>query len=160
MRMLRPLVLLLLLVFAGCAKTFQPVPAPVWQLKDVDGNTVSSEQFKGKIVVVDFWATWCVPCREEMPGYVALQKKYAKDGVVIIGISMDQAGPEVVKEFIQKTGVNYQIVIGDDAIAEAFGVNDSLPTTFIIDRTGMVRDRKIQVEPTAAFEKRLLRFLR
>ena len=79
-------------------------PAPTWSLKDVDGKPVSSEQFKGKVVVVDFWATWCPPCREEIPGYIALQKKYGKDALVVIGVSLDQAGPSVVKDFAAKNG--------------------------------------------------------
>src|SRR5215216_4614993 len=107
--------LLVGLFFAGCAKPFIPIPAPAWQLKDVDGKIVSSDQFKDKVLVVDFWATWCVPCREEIPGYIELQKKYAKDGVAFIGVSMDQQGPEVVKEFLEKTRVNYQIVMGEES---------------------------------------------
>jgi thiol-disulfide isomerase/thioredoxin len=146
------------LLVSGCG--FRARPAPVWNLLDVNGKPVSSTQFKDKVVVVDFWATWCGPCREEIPGYVELQKKYAKDGLVIIGISLDQEGPDVVKSFIEKNGVDYQIVMGDDAIAQAFGGVEAIPTTFIIDRTGTMRDRKQGAEPTAVFEKRLLAFLK
>jgi len=81
-------------------------PAPAWKLKDLDGKDVTSEQFKGKVVVLDFWATWCPPCRGEIPGYVELQKKYGKDGLLIVGISMDDKGPEPVKEFVQEQGIN------------------------------------------------------
>jgi peroxiredoxin len=141
------------------ASPVAPTPAPAWKLSDVDGNVVNSDQFKGKIVVVDFWATWCVPCRSEIPGYVALQNKYGKDGLVIIGISTDQGGPGPVKKFIQKYGVSYQIVMSDGNIESAFGGIDGIPTTFIIDRSGNIRERKIGSEPAAAFEKVLLRYL-
>ena len=149
--------LLVVLFFAGCAKKepFIATSAPAWQLKDVEGKVVSSEEFKNKVVVVDFWATWCVPCREEIPGYIELQKKYAKDGVAFIGISMDQQGPEVVKQFLDKNHLNYQIVMGEESTGSVFGGVEVLPTTFIIDRAGMIRDRKVGAEPAADFEKRL-----
>jgi thiol-disulfide isomerase/thioredoxin len=135
-------------------------PAPAWRLRDPDGNPVSSDQFKGKVVVIDFWATWCVPCRIEIPGYIELQKKYAKDGLVIIGVSVDQEGPAVVKKFMADFGINYPIVMADDDIVNAFGGVDAYPTTYIIDRDGIIRDRKIGSESTAKFEKRILAWLK
>ncbi|MBI5689729.1 MAG: TlpA family protein disulfide reductase [Verrucomicrobia bacterium] len=135
-------------------------PAPAWQLKDVNGAPVSSDQFKGKVVVVDFWATWCPPCRAEIPGYIDLVKKYGAEGLVIVGISLDQAGPEVVKAFAGKTGINYPLVMGDDQVVAAFGGVEGIPTTFLIDRTGQIRDRKVGAEETADYEKKLLAVLR
>jgi thiol-disulfide isomerase/thioredoxin len=134
-------------------------PAPAWNLKDVNGQPVTSDQFKGKVVVVDFWATWCGPCREEIPGYTELQKKYGKDGLAIVGVSLDQAGPAVVKAFAEKFGVSYQLVMGDDAVQAAFGGMDAIPTTFLIDRTGQIRDRKVGAEPTADYEKKVVALL-
>jgi thiol-disulfide isomerase/thioredoxin len=134
--------------------------APAWHLKDLDGNDVSSDQFKGKVVVLDFWATWCVPCRIEIPGYVRLQKKYAQDGLVIVGVSLDQEGPAIVKKYVADHGVSYRIVMGDDDIVNAFGGIDAYPTTFIIDRDGIIRDRKIGVQATDKFEKRILAWLK
>ncbi|HEX2852709.1 MAG TPA: TlpA disulfide reductase family protein [Opitutaceae bacterium] len=142
------------------ADPVSPVAAPAWTLKDLDGKAVSFEQFKGKVVVIDFWATWCGPCRMEIPGYVELQKKYAKDGLVIIGISLDEKGPKVVKDFAAKLGVSYQMVMADNKIVEAFGGIEAIPTTFIIDRTGKIRDRKVGAEPTADYEKRIVALLK
>ncbi len=150
----------LVAAWSARAETVPPTPAPVWKLKDVDGKVVSSADFKGKVVVIDFWATWCPPCREEIPGYVELQKKYGKDGLVIIGVSLDQKGPEVVKSFMAKMGINYPIVMADEETPAAFGGVEAIPTTFIIDRAGMIRDRKVGAESAESYEKRLLVYLK
>ncbi len=165
MKLFRPalaLIVALAAVVFAAAEPVAPTPAPAWKLKDVNGNVVSSDQFKGKVLVVDFWATWCGPCRSEIPGYVALQKKYGRDKLVIVGVSVDQQGPAVVKEFIEKFKIDYQIVMADDAVVAAFGGEqgiDAIPTTFIIDRDGKIRDRKVGSEPTAVYEKRLAQYL-
>lgn len=142
------------------AKPVPAAPAPAWSLKDVDGRTVSSDQFKGKVLVVDFWATWCRPCRAEMPGFSALQKKYAADGLVIVGISVDNGGAAAVRKYLKRSPVAYPILLADDKVVDAFGGMDGIPTTFIIDRAGMIRERKYGMEKTADFEKALLRYLR
>lgn len=140
-----------------------PIPAPAWTLKDVNGQPVSSEQLKGKVVVVDFWATWCAPCRAEIPGYISLQKKYGPEGLVIVGMSVDAQGPGVVKKFVEAQGMNYQVVMADDDVQAAFGGAEGLtgiPTTFIIDRSGKIRDRKVGAEHTEDFEARLVQYLK
>jgi peroxiredoxin len=137
-----------------------PAPAPAWRLKDVDGKTVTSDQFKGKVVVLDFWATWCPPCRTEIPGFVALQKKYGDDGLVVVGVSMDTDGTAPVKKFIKDVGINYTVVMGDDDIVSAFAPIDGYPTTFIIDRDGLVRSKKLGKKPAAEFEREVVAVLR
>lgn len=134
--------------------------APAWSLKDPDGRTVNSDQFKGKVVVIDFWATWCPPCRQEIPGYVDLQRKYGKDGLVIIGVSLDQQGPGVVKKFVQTFQVDYPIVMGNDDVVKAFGGIEALPTTFLIDRDGTIRDRKVGRIETSEYERKILSVLK
>ncbi len=133
--------------------------APQWKLQDLAGKPVTFADFKGKVVVVDFWATWCPPCREEVPGYVELQNKYGKDGLMIVGVSLDQAGPEVVKAFAAKYGVNYPMVMGDEAVVTAFGGIEALPTTFLIDAQGQIRDRKIGMESKEDYEKKIVAVL-
>ncbi len=142
------------------AEPVAPVPAPAWKLKDVDGKVVTSDQFKGKVVVLDFWATWCPPCRAEIPGYVSLQKKYGADGLVFVGISVDEDGPEVVRKFIKDHAINYPVVMFNADVVNAFGPVEAYPTTFIIDRDGMIRDKKVGSMPTAEYEKDILAVLK
>jgi peroxiredoxin len=138
-----------------------PTPAPRWALKDPDGNLVTSDQFKGKVVVLDFWATWCTPCKAEIPGYIELQRKYAAEGLAFVGVSVDQDGQQIVKKFIKDHGINYTIVLaGDSDIQTAYGDISMIPTTFIIDRTGQIRDKKVGKEDSAAYEKQILAILR
>lgn len=128
-------------------------PAPSWKLKDLDGHEVSSDEFKGKVVVIDFWATWCPPCRAEIPGYMQLQKKYGDKGLVILGVSVDQAGVGVVKKFVAGQKMNYRVLMADDAVQSAFGGFDAIPTTFVIDRSGKIRHHKTGSMETEDFEK-------
>lgn len=116
--------------------------APAWTLKDLDGKPVSFSQFKGKVVVIDFWATWCGPCLTEIPGYIELQNKYGKDGLVVIGISIDSIKAKDVAKFAKKKSMNYTIVMADDEIMATFGNFTMIPTTFLINREGRIIHQK------------------
>lgn len=134
--------------------------APAWKLKDIEGHEVSSADFKGKVVVIDFWATWCPPCRAEIPGYIVLQKKYADQGLVIIGISVDENGAQAVKPFAKAKGINYKMLLSEDTVVAAFGGVEGIPTTFLIDRNGNIRDKKVGMAEAADYEKRVVGLLK
>jgi thiol-disulfide isomerase/thioredoxin len=135
---------------------------PLWaqQFETPSGAALAMAGFQGKPLLLNFWATWCPPCVAEIPGYIALQKKYGKDGLVIVGISLDQKGPSVVKPFMAKMGINYPIVMADEDTPAAFGGVEAIPTTFIIDRAGMIRERKLGAEAVESYEQRLLVYLK
>jgi thiol-disulfide isomerase/thioredoxin len=163
--LLRAAAITLVLACAARARADQPTPAPapMWKLKDLDGNVVNSYQFKGKVVVLDFWATWCSPCKAEIPGYIELQRKYGAEGLVVIGVSKDDEGPKrsaMVRDFVAAHGMNYTIVFTDDALEDALGGIDAIPTTYIIDRDGRIRSKKVGAEPPADFERKVLAVLR
>jgi peroxiredoxin len=112
--------------------------APDFALKDSDGKVVHLSDYKGKVVVLDFWATWCGPCRIEIPWFTDLQRNHKDKGFEVLGVSMDDEGWEVVKPFLTEVGVNYRVVMGNDSTAQAYGGVDALPTTFLIDRDGKI----------------------
>jgi len=127
--------------------------APNFELVDANGKKIRLSDFKGKVVILDFWATWCAPCRMEIPGYVDLYKKYNDRGLEIIGISLDRDGWTPVRPFMKQYNINYPIVIGDMDIVQAYGGIQSIPTTFIINRNGEVVERKIGARPPEYFEQ-------
>ena len=112
--------------------------APDFALKDADGKVVHISDYKGKVVLLDFWATWCGPCKIEIPWFVDLQRKNKDRGFEVLGVSMDEEGWETVKPFVADMGVNYRVVIGNDSTAQAYGGVDAMPTTFLIDRSGRI----------------------
>ncbi len=118
-------------------------------------EAVKLSDFKGKVVIVDFWATWCPPCRAEIPDFIALQDKYGKQGLVIVGISVDQGGAPVVASFAEKTKINYQLVLADDNVAQDYGVSEGIPTTFVIDRKGNIIAKHLGETAPDIFEKEI-----
>jgi thiol-disulfide isomerase/thioredoxin len=130
-------------------------PAPAWELNDLSGKPVKFSDFRGKVLILDFWATWCAPCRVEIPHFVELQKQYGNKGLTVIGVSLDEQGPEVVKKFVKQFGVNYPIVIGNKKITEAYGGIYAIPTTFVIDRQGRIASRHMGYDDKTVFEEEI-----
>jgi peroxiredoxin len=112
--------------------------APDFALKDASGATVRLADYKGKVVVLDFWATWCGPCKIEIPWFMEFEQQYKDRGFAVLGVSMDEGGWDDVKPYIEQRKINYRILMGTDAVGQAYGGVDSLPTTFIIDRAGRI----------------------
>jgi cytochrome c biogenesis protein CcmG/thiol:disulfide interchange protein DsbE len=115
--------------------------APDFVLTDLQGQTVKLSDLRGKAVVLNFWATWCPPCKQEIPWLVELQKRYGGQGLQIVGVSMDDGDPKDVVKFAAENSINYPVLIGEEKVAEQYGGIDYLPTTFYIDRNGVVLDR-------------------
>jgi thiol-disulfide isomerase/thioredoxin len=129
--------------------------APEWKLTDLNGKLVKFSDFRGRVLILDFWATWCVPCRVEIPHFVELQKQYGDKGLRVIGVSLDEQGPDVVTKFVKRLAVNYPNVIGNEEVAEAYGGIDAIPTTFVIDRQGRIVSRHTGYDDKAVFEKEI-----
>src|SRR2546422_3512899 len=111
--------------------------APQFALKDSSGTTISLKDYRAKVVLLDFWATWCTGCKMEIPWFSEFQKTYGAQGFAVIGVSMDESGWNVVKPFLAENHVPYTMLLGDDPTAQRFGIQ-SLPDTFLIDRRGRV----------------------
>jgi thiol-disulfide isomerase/thioredoxin len=125
----------------------------------VDGAVVQSEDFKGKVVLVNFWATWCPPCRKEIPSLMKLQDKYGDKGFSVLGISMDEGGRKNVKKFVDKLEVNYPIIIGSSKHARAFGGVIGIPVTFLVDREGTIVKRLDGYVTEKVLERELTKIL-
>ncbi len=122
----------------GMAPKLQGKVAPGFSLVDLEGKKVALADYKGKPVLVNFWATWCAPCKLEMPWFEEFHQKYAGQGLVILGIAADEAPKKVIGDNAKKLGVTYPILLTDDKVADAYGGVDYLPESFYVDRTGKV----------------------
>jgi thiol-disulfide isomerase/thioredoxin len=137
-------------------------PEPDLKFKDLQGKDVALADLKGKVVFLNFWATWCDPCREEIPWLINMQAKYGAKGFTVLGVAMDEEGKSVVEPFVQKTQfdvdghnmtMNYPIVLGNDDLAAKFGGLIGLPTSVVISRDGKVAKRFIGLVSHDQLEK-------
>lgn len=149
---------------AGCAKKPQPVSArklaPDFTLKDANGKSVHLSDFRGKVVLLDFWATWCGPCRIEIPWFTDMERQKKDKGFAVIGVSMDDDGWKVVKPFVSEMKMNYRVLLGNDQVAKDYGGLDALPTTFLIDRNGRIAYMHVGVTSRQDFEDGVDQLLR
>ncbi len=113
-------------------------PAAEFTLNDENGAAVKLSDYRGKVVLLNFWATWCGPCGVEIPWFVDFEQKYKSQGFAVLGVSMDEEGWPAVKPFVAERKINYRILLGNDSMAQLYGGLDSLPTSYIIDRDGKV----------------------
>ena len=113
-------------------------PMPQFKLKDGDGQTVRPVDYKGKVILLDFWATWCGPCKIEIPWFMDFERQFKDQGFAVVGVSMDEDGWKAIKPYAQNMKMNYRILLGDDDVSTAYGGLDSLPTTLLIDRQGRI----------------------
>ena len=141
-----------ILFIAGCASAQQQAQtkAPDFTLPDLNGKAFSLSELEGKVVILDFWATWCPPCVMEIPHFIDLYKEYKGQGLEVVGVSLDRGGVKVVKSFVEKNEMTYPVVIGNQKVAEDYGGIRGIPTTFVINRQGYIvkkfvgyRDKKV-----------------
>jgi peroxiredoxin len=132
--------------------------APDFVLADASGNPVKLSDFHGKVVLLNFWATWCAPCAAEIPWFIEFQKSYANAGLTTLGVSLDEDGWSAVKPYVASRKIDYRVMVGNDDVAQLFGAT-SLPTTFIIDRSGRIAVTHVGVCGKGEYEADIRRVL-
>ena len=133
--------------------------APDFSLESLEGKTMRLSDFRGKAVLLNFWATWCGPCKIEMPWFVELQQKYGSQGLQVVGVAMDDASKEDIAKFAKDMGVNYPVLIGKEAVGDSYGGIPALPETFFIGRDGKVVDKILGLRGKAEIEDAIKRAL-
>jgi len=161
--------ILLTILLAGCASetrveaAVKPEakrkPAADFALKDLNGSTVKLSDYRGKVVLLNFWATWCGPCKLEIPWFIEFEQNYKDRGFAVLGVAMDDEGWEVVKPYLAARKINYRVVVGNDGVAQQFGGVDSLPTTFIIDRDGRIASTHVGLAGRRDYENEIKQLL-
>lgn len=144
---------------AGTVDGASRAPAPDFTLNDLNGKPVQLSQSRGKVVILDFWATWCPPCKAEIPHFKELYTQYQPKGLEIIGIALDQGGVADVAPFARELAINYPLVIGNPQVVESYGGIRGIPTTFLIDKKGRIAAKYVGYQDKQVFEKEIQRLL-
>lgn len=134
-------------------------PAPDFTLESLDGKSMRLSDFRGKAVLLNFWATWCGPCKIEMPWFVELQKEYGSQGLQIVGVAMDDSGKDEIAKFAKDMGVNYPVLLGKEAVGDEYGGVPALPESFFIGRDGKIVDRIIGLKGRGEIEESIKKAL-
>jgi cytochrome c biogenesis protein CcmG/thiol:disulfide interchange protein DsbE len=133
--------------------------APNFTLKDASGQTVQLSDYKGKVVFLNFWATWCGPCKEEIPWLIEFEQQYKGKGFAVLGVSMDEEGWDIVRPYMANAKVNYRMLLGTDSMAQLYGGVDALPTSFILDREGRIAATYVGAQSKRKFQNDLYELL-
>jgi peroxiredoxin len=144
---------------ANAGPNMKGLAAPDFTLESLEGKTVRLSDFRGKGVLLNFWATWCQPCKIEMPWFAELQKQYGPQGLQIVGVAMDDASPKEIGEFAHDLGVNYPILVGKESVGDAYGGVQFLPATFYIGRDGKVIDKVFGLKGRGEIEENIKKAL-
>jgi cytochrome c biogenesis protein CcmG/thiol:disulfide interchange protein DsbE len=155
----------LLLFLASCShprelkSEGQRQKAPNFTLKDADGNPVNLTDYRGKVVLVNFWATWCGPCEVEIPWFVEFEQKYKDQGFAVLGLSMDDDGWKAVRPYIASHKINYRVMIASEVVSQQFGDIDALPTSFVLDRQGRIATNHVGLVDKRDYQNEILKLL-
>ena len=137
---------------SGSAPSTKPTAAPDFTLEALDGTKMTLSALRGKAVLLNFWATWCAPCKIEMPWFIELQNQYGSQGLQVVGVAMDDSSKEDIAKFAKEMGVNYPVLLGKEAVGEAYGGVPALPETFFIGRDGKIVDKIIGLKDKSDIE--------
>jgi peroxiredoxin len=140
---------------ASTKKEKQVKLAPDFALKDMDGRTAKLSDYRGKVVLLNFWATWCGPCKVEIPWFMDFENKYKDRGFAVVGVSMDEDGWAAVKPYLAERRINYRILLGNDDVGQQYGGVDSLPTSFVIDRDGRIVGQHVGLVSKSDYENEI-----